>query len=206
MSVIAAAVPSPNRTAELRESSRLPGSAPSAARTGPPMTGAISGGLVSIASIRPSRSASSGQRRVEDDARVGGVVVGDDDHRPLGVGRPDFADDVVGGAPRQQPPQRALAGREVGGDPAGADRAEQGPEQAPAAQRGEAAEGAEHGADPERPPVGAVGGLGLDPRLGAELADLAEHPLGGAPFAVGGRGTLDLLELLDQSAQPVLVR
>ena len=48
-------------------------------------------------------------------------------------------------------------------------------------------------------------GLGLDPRLAAETADLGDHPLGGSPFAVGGRGTLDSLELLDQSAQPYLI-
>ena len=131
-------------------------SAPSAARTGPPSTGAISGGLVSSGSISPSRSASAGSGGMEDEARVGGVVVGDDHHRPLGVGRAELADDVVGGAPRQQLSQRPLAGREVGGDPGGAERPEQGPEQAPAAEGGDAAEGAEHGAEPERPPVGAV--------------------------------------------------
>ncbi len=49
-------------------------------------------------------------------------------------------------------------------------------------------------------------GLGLDPRLAAETADLADHPLGGSPFAVGGRGTLNLLQLLEKATQPVLVR
>lgn len=59
MSVIAATEPIPRNRPSL-VSSRLPLRAPSAARSGPPSTGAIIIGLVSVFSIRPRRSAISG--------------------------------------------------------------------------------------------------------------------------------------------------
>ena len=152
------------------------------------MTGAISGGLVSIDSIRPRRSAMSGQRRVEDDARVGGVVVGDDDHasarRRPGRARRRRCRMVRRGSSRRRRPVHP--GREVGGDPARAERAQRRrPAGAGRAARRAPPSAPSDGADPERPPVGAVGGLGLDPRLGAELAQLLDHPLGRPSFAVG---------------------
>ncbi len=137
---------------------------------------------------------------------MGGVVVGDDHHRPLGVGGAEFAEHVVGGAPRQQPSQRPFPGREVGCDPGRSRGAEEGSQQAASAEGGEAPERSEGRPDPERPPVGAVGGLGLDPGLGSERTELPEDPLGGPSFAVGGRGALDPLELLDQPPQPVQIR
>ena len=116
----------------------------------------------------------------------------------------ELADDVVGGAPGQEPAQAALARREVVGDPG---RAERRPAASPRRRRprsaGDAAERAQRGADPERPPVGAVGGLGLDPRLGAELGELRDQPLGRPPLAVGGRRALDPLQFLEPLAQPI---
>ena len=76
---------------------------------------------------------------MEDEAGVGGVVVGDDDDGALGLGVAELADDVVGGALGQDAAQAALAGREVVGDAGGADRAQRGAEQAPAAQAGDRA-------------------------------------------------------------------
>ena len=56
-----------------------------------------------------------GDRRVEEEAAVGGVVMGHQDHRPLGVGRPELGQYVVGGPLGQQaskapPPRRHLVG------------------------------------------------------------------------------------------------
>ena len=48
--------------------------------------------------------------------------------------------------------------------------------------------------------------LGLDPRLGAELGEAADQPLGGPPLALGGGRTVDPLQFLEPLAQPVLVR
>ena len=47
--------------------------------------------------------------------------------------------------------------------------------------------------------------LGLDPRLGAELGELPDQPLGGDPLAVGGGRTVDLLQFLEPLAQPILL-
>ena len=44
--------------------------------------------------------------------------------------------------------------------------------------------------------------LGLDPCLGAELAELRDEPLGRPALAVGGRGTLDPLQFLEPLPQP----
>jgi hypothetical protein len=59
--------------------------------------------------------------RVEDDAGVGGVVVGDEDDRPRGGRVAELAVDVVGGAAGEEPAQAALPGWEVVGDPGSAD-------------------------------------------------------------------------------------
>ena len=173
MSAIAATEPRPRKRPSLA-SRRVPVRAPSAASTGPPTTGAISGGLVSVFSIRPRRSASIGHRRVEDEPGVGGVVVGDDDDGALGVGVAELADDVVGGAPGEDPAQASLcrAGsrrrcRRRRSRP-GASRAAGGRAAPPTAPSAPSA-----APMPERPPVGAVRGLGLDPRLGAELGEAA---------------------------------
>ena len=42
--------------------------------------------------------------------------------------------------------------------------------------------------------------LGLDPRLGAELIELGDQPLGRPALALGGRGTVDLLQFLEPLA------
>ena len=175
----------------------LPSSAPSAAMTGPARTGAISGGLVSMRSISPSRSASRGRpggRR----ARVGGVVVGDDHHRALGVGRADLADDVIGGAPWQQPAQRARL-------PAGSRRPSRRRRARRARRRGGAGRAgprcrrARQGRRRSRAATSRCRGRAR-PRsaLGAELGELRDQPLGGAPFALGGRGP----SIRSSSSQP----
>ena len=75
-----------------------------------------------------------------------------------------------------------------------------------ATQRRERRRGRPGGADPQRPPVGAVGRLGLDPRFGAELAEARDQPLGGPALAVGGGGAVDPLQFLEPLAQPIPVR
>jgi len=142
---------------------------------------------------------------MEDEARVGGVVVGDQDDGPLGLRRAELADDVVGGAAGEEAPQVALAGRVVGGHPGGRGGGERGAADALSPQGGDAADRPQPRADPERPPVGPMGGLGLDPRLGAELGEAGDQPLGGAPLALRGRGSLDPLQLLELRAQAGLV-
>ena len=124
----------PEQDPELRQQPASASAAPSAARTGPPTTGAISGGLVSIDSIRPSRSASCGRAGWKTMPGWAASWWATITIVRSASARPELADDVVGGAPRQQAPQRALAGREVGGDPGRAGAAEQRPEQAPAAE------------------------------------------------------------------------
>jgi hypothetical protein len=142
----------------------------------------------------------------KDQPGIGRVVVGDDDHRPPSVGGPEFADDVVGRPFAQRLAQAALAGREVIGDSGRANRAQSGTEQTAAPQRGNPAKGTQSGADAERPPVGPVRRLRLDSRLGPELGEAFDDPLGGAALAFGGGGAVDLLELLQPLAQPGLVR
>ena len=51
-----------------------------------------------------------------------------------------------------------------------------------------------------------MGGLGLDPRLGAELGEALDQPLGRPALALGGGGAVDPLQFLEPLAQPVLVR
>ena len=152
----------------------------------------------------PRRSAICGQRRVEDEAGVGGVVVGDEDDRALGVGVAELADDVVGGALGEEAAQPPLAR-------AGSRRRcrRRRPRRAASPSRrrprsaSDRAERAQRGADPQRPPVGAVGGLGLDPRLGAELGEARDQPLGGPALAVGGGRPVDPLQFLEPLPQPI---
>ncbi len=141
---------------------------------------------------------------MEDEAGVGGVVVGDDDDGALGLGVAELADDVVGGALGQQPGAGAAARagsrrrcRRRRSPPARrrAARRPRSPASAPSAPR--------RGAEPERPPVGAVRRLGLDPRLGAELGEAADQPLGRPALALGGRRAVDLLQFLEPLAQPI---
>src|SRR4029077_11350793 len=82
---------------------------------------------------------------VEDEAGVGGVVVGDEDDGALGLGGAQLAEDVVGGALGKDPAQAPLTGREVVGDSGRSQPAESGTEQPPAAQRRQGAERAESG-------------------------------------------------------------
>ena len=58
-----------------------------------------------------------------------------------------------------------------------------GAEQAPAAQPASAPSAPERGADPQRPPVGAVRVDRLDPRLGPGLGEAGDDPLGRLAFA-----------------------
>ena len=117
------------------QSARRPVRAPSAARIGPPTTGAISGGLVSCPSIRPRRSASLGisgwKIRPEWAASWWATIT---IVRSASAG-PSSQSDVVGGALAPAAlRRRRLPGREVVGDAGGADRAEDRAEPAPAAQ------------------------------------------------------------------------
>ena len=133
---------------------------------------------------------------MEDEPGVGGVVVGDDHHRALGIRRRQLADDVVGRALGSGRRSRRWPGGKSSAIPAAPIAPSSGAEQAPAAQASDPAERAERRADPQWPPVGPVSGLGLDPGLGAELGEALDEPLGGAALAFGGRGPVDPLELL----------
>ena len=101
--------------------------------------------------------------------------------------------------------EAAPVGREVGGDAGRTDGSEGGAESAAAAQGRESPERAERRPDPERPPVGAVGVGRLDPRLGAERAELTHQPLGGPSLPLGGRRPVDALQFLQSVPEPGLV-
>ena len=74
---------------------------------------------------------------MEDDAGVGGVVVGGDHDGTLGFGVAELADDVVGGAGRERGAAQAAApGRELVGAPRGAERTDGGAEGSAGAQSG----------------------------------------------------------------------
>ena len=73
-----------------------------ATSAGPPTTGHISGGLVSLCSKTQGALLGDGlgDRGVEEEGRVGGVVVRDEDDRPLGVRRAELGEHVVAAALR----------------------------------------------------------------------------------------------------------
>ena len=125
--------------------------------------------------------------------------------RALGVGVAELADDVVGGAAWAAARRRR---RCPGGKSSAIPAAPIAPSSVPSRRRPRsaaiAAERAQRGADPQRPPVGAVRRLGLDPRLGAELGEALDQPLGGPPLALGGGRAVDLLQFLEPLAQPIL--
>ena len=145
------------------------------------------------------------QDRVEDQARVGRIVVGDQHERPLGVGIADLRDHVPRrpvGQHRAAEPAPAVAevipqgGRADAGNARG-ERA--GQQCAPrAAQRERAARGRDRVDEADRPPVAAVGALLLDRHPAAERAQPLSDQLGAAPLAVGGRRAVERRELADR--------
>ena len=129
------------------------------------------------------------QRRVENQARVGRVVVGDEDDRALGARVTHLAHDVVGGARRQEAPAKPEPpSADVVVDGRCGDRAADGAQDAPARCRGGHRGGVQ---EAERPPVAAVRALGLHAHLaGAGPLQLARQPPGRAAFAGAGGGPL----------------
>ena len=136
--------------------------------------------------VQPRREAHTEprQRRVEDESAVGGVVVGDEHERALGIAVPGLGHHIPGGAVGQrrtaepQPPAARVVPHRRGGE-----RAHQRRERAAPGERGQQAGGVQ---EPDRPPVAAVGGLGLDPGLTSGGAQLARppSPRPGAPPAM----------------------
>ena len=144
-----------------------------------------------------------GDRRVEDQPAVGRVVVGDS-ARPCARRPRDRARRRTLRPPAlrkhgAQPPAPAAAGRRAAAAPAAA--AERRAEHPVAAQSGERRRRSSgRRGDPERPPEGAVGRLGLDPRLGAR----ARRSSAGQPLrrlALAGRcaRAVDRAELVEQA-------
>ena len=146
-----------------------------------------------------------GKRGVEDQAGVGGVVVGDEHHGGLGVAIAGLGDHVPGRALGQEPPaepQRAPAHvvpHREGGGGAHRRRERAAPRRAPAPprrQRHQRRRGVGHA---QRPPVRAVGALLLDPGLAAQLAEPGGDPLRGHALSVRGGRALQRGELADPS-------
>ena len=142
---------------------------------------------------------------------MGGVVMGHDHDGPLGVGRAELGEDVVGAALGKQTAEAALTGRQLVGDQGGRGSAgdgRKGAGEATAAPGGKPSDGAGASEQPDRPPEGAVGPrLLLDPDVaGAGLAELTREPFGGAPLALGRRAALLRAELVEPGTHPGCVR
>jgi hypothetical protein len=132
---------------------------------------------------------------VEDEARVRGIVVGDDDDRPLGRRISGLGDDVPRRAMRQDratEPQPATADvvPDRGGRPRACDSRERPGAFAATTERERRAGGCDQVREPERPPVPTVGRLGLDPCLPPDLVHPCGNPLGGSTLAVRRRWAL----------------
>jgi len=128
------------------------------------------------------------ERRVEDEARVRGVVVRQEDDGALRVRVAGLGHDVVGRPVRQRAaaePEPTAGDVVVDGGRGQPAHQRGGP---PAARRGRQGGGVEQ---PQRPPVAAVRPLLLHPHVAAARgAQLAGEPLGRAPLPVGGRRAL----------------
>jgi len=143
---------------------------------------------------------------MKDEAGMGGVVVGDEDDGTIGFGVAEFADDVVGAALGQQAPHRPAVRREVSGNHRDAEGSEDCSGKAPAGCRGQPAEHAGGGPDADRPPVGAVRGLGLDAGVRSEFLEAGLDPFGGLELSGGRRRALDPLQFFEARPEPLLVR
>jgi hypothetical protein len=112
---------------------------------------------------------------------VGGIVVGDEDDRSLGVLGPELGEDLMSAPLRQQAPEapasrwQLVGGERRSGRPGdGGER----PREPAAAPGGDSGNGAGAGEKPQRPPEGSVRlGLLLDPDVGRpSLAELLCEP------------------------------
>jgi hypothetical protein len=144
--------------------------------------------------------------RMEDQAGVGGVVVGDEDERALGARVPRVGHDVRRGAARQHPAHELAATRAVvvdepggrGGDEAGGAAA---PARARPAGRG-AREQPEAGGEAQRHVEGPARPLDLEVHPGhAAHAQLLRDPLGRGALPRRRGRALERRELLDERAQ-----
>ena len=137
-----------------------------------------------------------GDRRVEEERGVGGVVVSDQDDRPLGAARPELGEHLMGASLRQEATKAPLARRQLVGDQARRGRPGGGgesPREPAAASGGDPGDDAGGGQEAERPPEAAAG-LGFLLYLylsGPRLAQLVRQPLGRPQLALGSRGSLD---------------
>ena len=93
----------------------MPSAEPSATSAGPPNTGNITGGLVSLRSMSAGKRLQmyAGMAGWKIRPGMGGIVVRDQDDRAVGAGGPDLGDDVAG-AERQRSRGGTGAGRRSG--------------------------------------------------------------------------------------------
>ena len=158
------------------------------------------GGVVFACSARPGKRPQQRPRGagVEDQAGVGGVVVGVDDDGALGVGRPDLGHHVLGGwLGSSVPAEELMAGGDVVGGRRGAGQPDQRPEE-PSAARGQ---GARRRRQPDGPPVAAVCPFRLDPHARAGALEVGGNQFGRVALALGGRGPVDARQALDPRPQ-----
>jgi hypothetical protein len=143
---------------------------------------------------------------MEDQARVGGIVVGDEHERALGPRIPRPGDDVRRGPPRQHAAHELAAVGGVVGDEPRRGRGHE-PRRPPAPRRpgpaGRRARGEpEAGRQAERHVERAARPLGLERDLpDPPRAQLSGDPLGRRPLPRGRRRALEGRELLDERAQ-----
>ena len=130
---------------------------------GPPTAGHISGGLVSLLLEDPGRALADGlgDRWVEEEGRVGGVVMGHEDDRPLGVGGPDLrrarGGRCVFGSSRRKRRRPGGSSSAISAARSRAGRRGERRASAPAAAGREPGESAGARQQADRPPEGAVG-------------------------------------------------
>ena len=190
MSAMAAVAPTEKNMPE-RRSPRGRRRPPSASSSGPRKTPKMIGmlWLARSCSLRREPHAEPRQGRVEHEAAVGGVVVGDEHDRAARVrGRPvsatTFQVGRCGSSARRNQSRPPLTSSQTA---AAATPPTSSGEQ-PAEQRRERRGGVQQA---ERPPVAAVGPLLLDADLAAGGAELACEPLRRPPLALGRRRALD---------------
>lgn len=193
-------------TSAPRAVSARAGSPPSAAPKATSAGAATTGTMAETGSPERSVGRGSGRRSGRDGGRrsprVRRVVVGDEHDGAGSGGIARLGDDVVRGAPGEEP----LAKPEpAGGDVVAhrpcrerAQRDDRGARTPRMAQRPEAERDREAAERAERPPVGAVCRLRLHARATAALlAQARGDPLGGLALPAGGRAALDPGEVAD---------